>query len=277
MKKTLFKAFSALALAGAFGSSAFAAQITITADSDYRSGGGGEFNVRAADASGEALLAPSLALGYTIVNGTTLGTANGTRMNPGFNSQVGFETFCIEYNESITIGGTYSASISLGSIYGGVAGGVDPDGAGPLPTTDLISVGTAFLYNSFAKGTLSGYTYANGTSRAASAAKLQEAFWFLEDEITLTAAQITANAFLQAAFTAFGTPGAGIGDLAGGAKKNNTIFNVAVLNLGGAAPNQKQDQLILNDNHFAVPDGGTTAALMGLSLTGLALLRRKKA
>jgi hypothetical protein len=104
--------------------------------------------------------------------------------------------------------------------------------------------------------------------------KLQEALWYLEDEISLTAAQKAANTFLSAAITLYGD-GTGVG--VGGAKANNTIWNVAALNLGGVAPNQKQDQLILRDNGFSVPDGGLTLMLMGLSLSGLALLRRKLA
>ena len=257
---------AAAALMAAFASSATAGSITVSGNDDYRAGLGGEFNVRAADAGGAALLA-SLT-GYTISNGTTVGTANGTQMNAGFGGQIGFQTFCIEYNENIALGGSYAASISGGSIYGGVAGGIDPDGAGGLPSTDLISVGTAYLYSQFATGALAGYTYANGAARAASAVMLQQAIWYLEDEITLGAAQKTANIFLQSAITLFGD-GTGVG--VGGAKANNTIYSVKALNLGGSAPNQAQDQLIM------VPDGGLTVTLLGLGLGGLALLRRKSA
>lgn len=230
--------------------------------------------MRAADADGAALLAPNLAL-YKTDNGTAVGTANGTRMNAGYGGQIGFETFCIEHNEYVTLQGTYAASISLGSIYGGVAGGVDPDGADPLPATDLISIGTAYLYDAFATGALAGYTYTNGTGRAASAVKLQEAFWYLEDEISLTSGQKAANPFLTGAAGALSIYGDGTGVGVGGAKANNTTFNVAALNIGGVAPNQKQDQLILHDNGFSVPDGGTTLVLLGLSLGGLGYLRRK--
>jgi hypothetical protein len=274
MKIHLIKFVAGVAVAGALAPSAFAAQITINGYAGYRAGSGGEFNVRAADAGGEALLAPSLGLGYTIANTTLVGTADGTRMNAGSGGQIGFESFCIEHNEYITLPGTYSASISLGAVYGGVAGGIDHDSNPLTPTTDLISVGTAYLYEQFAKGNLAGYTYTHGSLRQASAVKLQEALWYLEDEISLTAAQKAANTFLSAAITLYGD-GTGVG--VGGAKANNTIWNVAALNLGGVAPNQKQDQLILRDNGFSVPDGGLTLMLMGLSLSGLALLRRKLA
>jgi len=261
--------FGAAALAVlTFASGAYASKITITGNGDYRAGSGGEFNVRAADAGGAAVLA-ALSAGYTTVNGTAVGTADGTRMNAGFGGQIGFQTFCIEHNENVSLPGTYDVAISDGAIYGGVAGGIDPDGLGPLPTTDKISVGTAYLYSQFATGNLAGYIYANGGTRAASAVKLQEAIWYLEDEISLTLAQITANSFLQAAFTAHGAIGAGVGNAAGGAKADNSIYGVKALNLGGASPNQKQDQLIM------VPDGGLTATLLGLGMGGLAVLRRK--
>jgi hypothetical protein len=251
-----------------------AGTVTISGNGDYRAGNGGEFNVVAADAAGAALLAPNLG-GYFIDNGTIVGTANGTKMNSGYGGQLGFETFCIEFNEHITLPGTYTASISLGAIYGGVAGGIDHDNNPLTPTTDFISLGTAYLYERFAMGTLAGYTYANGALRATSAVMLQEAIWYLEDEISLNAAQKAANVFLTGvggAITLFGD-GTGVG--VGGAKANNTVYNVAALNLGGVAPNQKQDQLILHDNGFTVPDGGLTVMLLGLAVSGLAFVRRQ--
>ena len=247
---------------------ASAAQITISGDGDYRAGSGGEFNVRAADASGAALLATADLGSYTTLNGTVVGTANGTRMNAGFGGQIGFETFCLEVNQFISLPGTYDASISLGARPGGVGGN---------GTIDLISIGTAYLYSQFAAGSLAGYTYVNGGSRSASAVMLQTAIWFLEDEISLSAAQIAANVFLSGAsgaITLYGTP-TGVG--VGGARADNNVFDVAALNLGGPPGFDKQDQLILFDNNFHVPDGGVTVMLLGMVLTGLRLMRRKLA
>jgi len=260
IKSVLTAGVLTTALLVACSSNALAGTITISGDSDYRAGLGGEFNVRAADAGGAALLS-ALSGGYTTFNGTVVGTADGTRMNAGFGGAIGFQTFCIEYNEYISLPGTYEATISDGAIAGGVGGGVDPDGGGPLPSTDLISKGTAYLYSQFATGGLSddGYTYANGATRAASAVRLQEAFWYLEDEITLNAAQVAANTFLQLAFSTFGS--------ATEAKANsNGLFGVRVLNLGG-----NQDQLIM------VPDAGLTAVLLAFGLGGVALMRRRLA
>ena len=240
---------AALLLAG-LAQSSFAATIRISsAGAGYRTGPGGEFKVT--DVSG------------SIVAGVL----------PFYDSKAivggGIEVFCIEYNEFISLPGTYTATVSAGAIYGGVAGGIDHDSNPLTPTTDLVSVGTAYLYSLFARGVLGGYDYTPGAGRAASATALQNAIWWLEDEITLSASAIAANPFLTAAFAAYGTPGAGVGDVAGGAKTNNTLYSVGVLNLGGATPD-KQDQLI-----YGVPDGGLTIALLGLGLSGVALFRRR--
>src|SRR5687768_515798 len=206
---------------------ALADRIRLTGHTDYRDGVGGEFNVRADDSAGAALLGDVLSSGYTVVNGTIPGTANGTRMNPGFADLLGFQTFCLEYNEFIELDGIYEARISGGSIFGGVAGGVDPDGGGPLPKTDPISIGTAYLYTLFATGALTGYDYTNGTGRESSAVQLQKAIWFLEDEILLTSSQTSSNVFLTGtigALTLFGNSAA---------KANNDfdLYHVRALNL----------------------------------------------
>lgn len=251
------------------GANAFAAQITITGNGNYRQGRGGEFNVRAADAAGAALIGDVVARGYVIAGGTTFGTANGTAMEgvalPG-GFGLGFETFCIEINQFISLPGTYDASISLGARPGGAGG----DG-----TVDNISIGTAFLYSQFAAGSLAGYTYANGSGRAASAENLQKAIWFMEDEIDLGTAGGIANIFLNAVITQFGSLISG--------QIDNNIFDVAALNLGARPGFARQDQLIMHDNGFSipdpvpVPDGGMTVMLLGLGLTGLGLMRRQLA
>jgi opacity protein-like surface antigen len=239
-------------LVAAVASPAFAAQITISGNSDYRSGSGGEFNVVAADAAGAALLGDAVARGYVIGNGT-----NGTALGVGFANTTGFETFCLEASQYITLPGTYDVSISNGA---------KPGGAGGNGTIDNISIGTAYLYYQFATGNLAGagYHYTPGASRAHSAAKLQKAIWFLEDEISLTPTQIQNNTFLQAAFGLYGTAADPY------AKRDNNLFGVAVLNLGTAPGYGNQDQLILR-----VPDGGSTLMLLGGVLVGLGGLRLK--
>lgn len=259
-----------IALIACFSSDAIASRITISGNSDYRIGLGGEFNVRAADPAGAALLGPALTYGYYFAPGLqTVGNANGTKMYVG--DVVGFQTFCIEYNEHISLNGTYEAEITNGASLGGVAGGVDPDGAGPQPKIDQISIGTAYLYSLFATGQLPTYTYANGSARANDAALLQQAFWYLEDEMSLSATEKSNNRFLTGAgFGAITMFGDGTGVGIGGAKANNTTYNVAVLHLTTVAGGPSQDQLI------NLPDGGATSMLLGVGLSGLALLRRKR-
>jgi len=249
---------------------AFADTIIITGHADYRAGSGGEFNVRDNPADGSSLIGDPLSRGYVAAGGTLLGSANGTAMSPSGGLPMGFETFCIEFNEFISLPGTYTASISSYAQYGGVGGFIDHDANPSTPTRDYISVGTAYLYSRFAQGLLAGYTYANGGTRAADAVKLQKAIWYLEEEISFSDAGGVANGFLTAAILANG------GTVLS-ARANNTVYNVGVLNLGGDFPNQKQDQLILNNMGFSVPDGGLTLMLMGFGLGGLALMRRKLA
>jgi hypothetical protein len=245
-----------------FASNAFADKIVLTGHTDYRDGSGGEFNITAADASGKAILDSLISNGYTTVNGTTLGTADGTRMNVGFGGFVGFETFCLEYNETISLGSTYNFKLDIGAINGGVAGAVDPDGNGPLPKMDRVSLGTAYLYTLFATGALApyGYDYPDGDERARDAEKLQKAIWFLEDERTL--AEIGANSYVTLVTTKFGSTAA--------AKADNNFYNVGVINLWNDSGHLKQSQLIMR-----VPDGGVTSLMLGLALTALAGLRRR--
>ena len=255
-------------LVGGFASNAFADKIKLTGHTDYRDGVGGEFNIKAYDLAGHDLLNDVLSDDYTTVNGTNPGDANGTRMNPGFSGLVGFQTFCIEYNEFIELNGIYEADISDGSIYGGVAGGVDPDGAGPLPKTDKISMGTAYLYTLFATGNLTGYNYTNGSGRESSAVSLQKAIWYLEDEISLTLSERNANIFLTGAIGALTEFG---GIAAAKADNDFNLYHVRALNLWSATGQAKQDQLIM----VRVPDGGATALFLGLALSGLAGFRRR--
>ena len=80
-----------------------------------------------------------------------------------------FNSFCLERNEFISLGGTYSYTVNNSAVAGGLAGG----------SPDPISIGTAYLYSQFRAGTLTGYTSASSANQTA----LQEAFWWLEDEI----------------------------------------------------------------------------------------------
>jgi hypothetical protein len=233
--KALFCGLTVASLLTILGSVAFGNSLTISIVSGYQSGAGGEFNITSPDAA----LNP-VTRGYNanaIVNG-------------------GFETFCLEYTEHFSPGSSYSYGLSTAAISGG-------PGATGTPPRDQISVGTAWLYDQFGHGTLAGYNYTPGSSRAASAAALQQTIWWLENENWDGGVSTQPNnVFTTAVLAQFVSPQA-----------DNTLYNVGVINLGDSTSNpqfQAQDQLILT-----VPDGGATVALLGFALAGVELVRRK--
>jgi hypothetical protein len=89
-----------------------------------------------------------------------------------------FETFCLEKNESLSHGKTYNVDISNVAVKGGVGGG----------SPDPLDVKTKWLYCQFISKTLTGYSYTTDAARVASADALQDAIWYIEQEVgTLTA------------------------------------------------------------------------------------------
>src|SRR5450432_3774470 len=87
---------------------------------------------------------------------------------------LGFETFDLETKRFFHPGGSYNYTISDAAFHGGIRGGSDP-----------ISLGTAWLYLNFAKGTLTGYDYTNGLGdRNSDAGELQQTIWWLESEVS---------------------------------------------------------------------------------------------
>jgi VPDSG-CTERM motif len=236
-----------LALVLAFGSDAFGLTIGINRTGGYYSTSGGQAG---GVGGGE----------FTITGQPTL-TAN---YDPVATLSGGFQTFCLEYNEHVGVPATYNASISGGAISGGI---------GAVNGTDLISMGTAYLYSQFAAGTLVGYDYTVGALRAASAGALQAAFWFLEQEITLGDALIAANPFLGLLGITTSTDA----DIAAQRADSNGAYDVAVLNLGTSPGYPNQDQLVIARPGQSVPDGGTTLLLMGVALGGISMIRRKLA
>ena len=198
------------------------------------SGVGGEFNVSS------ATLDP-YALGY--VSQAMANVGNG----------MGFSTFCMEYHETFTPGGTYNYSIGNAALPGGVGG----SGGDPL------SLGTAWLYLNFAQGTLAGYSYTNNGAGNASAGYLQNTIWWLEGEIGSAGA---GNPFAAAILAQFGSAAAAMAD-------NNGFFGVGVLNLTYLDGRTAQDQLILVP-HGSVPEGGSTSVLLGFAILVLIAIKR---
>ena len=205
------------------------------------SGNGGEFNAYSADPG----FAPA-AMGYdpkAIYNA-----------GPG----AGFETFCMEVNEHFSPGSSYYYGISSAAIHGGIPNGSDP-----------ISIGTALLYGLFATGNLPGYDYTGPNSNHTNAAELQATIWWLEGE-----GNDPMNQFSTLITNLFG------GSAAAAMADNNGTYGVGVLNLWADSNHTEfaQDQLILvpGPHQFeVVPDGGSTAMLLGLGFLGLFVGRWK--
>lgn len=224
-------AIAALLVVGA-ASPALAGTVDILS-SPYQSGSGGEFTFISRTAG--------------FLDPVNYNAATSTR-NVG---EVGsFQTFCIETDEFISIPDTgYTATLSNTAIAGG-SGGPDPD---PL------SVGTGWLYSQFAQGTLSGYNY--GAGRTTSAALLQQAIWWLEEENGHN--YNAGNAFMVAVITQFGSEALARAD---GAQN----YGVMAINMTKNG-NKKQDGLF----YASVPDGGATLMLLGGAMMGLGIIRRK--
>lgn len=225
--------------------------ITVTLyDTPYNdtSGGGGEFS--------------AVSTGGFINNYSPLAKYDsGTIASP----RIGFETFCIEYNEHINYGVTYTATISSGAISGGSGGGISPITPYGSGTIDKISKGTAWLYSQFAAGTLAGYAY-NTTlaARQQSSALLQNAIWRLEGELV---SNPPINPFFMSATNHFGS-------LTAAAADANGAYGVAALNLYTSSGARAQDQLVI------VPEPTTVIAgallLLPFGASTLRILRRNR-
>lgn len=185
----------------------------------FGSGGGGEMQLH---------LDSGLTLVQTDMNGYWLSSC--LEHNEGIGSST-------QYYGIINESGTPANPISY-SVNGGVAGQTGPSG-------DPLSGGTAWLYTHFRAGDLNtivaGFTY-NDTPSATS---LQNAIWYLEDEIANPVGDSLAQALLAAAAPH-------MNDSLGSVR----VLNIYGLNSSGDGPNLndlRQDQLVLVGDHPFVP------------------------
>ncbi len=195
--------------------------------------------------------------GGTLVQPTTLVPYTPADILAGYASVAkvgtGFQTFCLEENESFTPGKSYFTAINTGAV----GGGVNLGHPGIIPGFDPLSQGTAWLYSQFAKGSLASYNYTFGAGRIATAKELQQTIWWLEDETTVK----PLNPFTTAVYAQFVDP-----------KKDATAgeFGVWALNVTLRDGTRRQDVPV-----YLTPDGGLTLTFLGFGLGGLALLSRR--
>lgn len=176
----------------------------------------------------------------------------------------GFQTFCLEMGEFLDSPVNFVVN---DEAVGGGANTIVNQPAGDQGG-DIISLGTAWLYNQFAAGSLINYDYSIGTAgRRADAKVLQNAIWALEDELANPAFGV--NEYYDLAVIHFGSIAA--------AEANNASGGMGVWVLNNTEPGtgiRRQDMLYFDGVGQLVPDAGTSLVLLGLALGGMSLLPR---
>lgn len=156
----------------------------------------------------------SLSFANTIELYNSYGTTNGGEFIAVTDNLGTFDTFCLEKDEFITYEKQYEYLSSSAAVEGGVGG----------PEPDPISIGTAYLFYNFLYNPVSiQYTYTTDTEHETKANALQEAIWYLEQEINSINSE---NTFFNQVALLYQNP----------MLDSNGAYPVAVLNLYGDNP-----------------------------------------
>ncbi|MGE3843429.1 MAG: VPDSG-CTERM sorting domain-containing protein [Vicinamibacterales bacterium] len=203
-------------------------------------------------------LAVPVNVGTTIRLTDSYGDTGGGEFNAdiGANGSVDFITFCVEKTEFINLPGNY--------IVTGIS-------TTTVATSHTLTAEAAYLFALFTHNALPYYEYDNDPtgSRRRSANALQNAIWSLTGWTTSgdlgPPTGTSANQYLYYRDLAIN---------ASSTAKSNALSSVRILNLNyknanGTAGGRAQDQL------YYVPDGGTTAGLLSVTVTALCVLRRR--
>jgi hypothetical protein len=221
--------------------------------------------------------------GTLALNSSAYSWGNGGEFTAATTGLGTFQTFCIEYNEEFGPGNRYDYKENTGAVAGGGNLGTLHTDPNTGLAMDNISIGTAYLYSQFRNGGLV-------ISTAAQAGQVQNAIWYLENEISL--AQLS---------TMNGVDGTSYYTLAktGTSTTDTTVFNdslgaydVIALNLfNGAYATQvtkngttyylNQDQLAIDAGFTPVPEPTTIIAgallLLPFGASTLRILRKNRA
>jgi hypothetical protein len=222
----------------------------------YQYADGGEFTALTTGLGGNVPLTPGLPTGSQVPIGNSLADAT---LQVG--NVVGFETFCVEDQVDFYVGGTYNYTVGTAIQQKNSVG--------------ALTAGVSFLYEEFTQGKLAGYDYSDPTQRKLDAGQLQALFWQLEGEPgdpnnQYSSIPETSNKFWVDLTNQFSST-ADINALITDPNPLDNPYGVGVLELTDANGNIAQDQLI----SWGVPDNGTTALLVGISLLGMAAFRRR--
>jgi hypothetical protein len=169
-----------------------------------------------------------------------------------------FETFCLEKFENLPFEITdYKAdlnteTVAQASAYaGGNHGGFN----------DALDARTAYLYHHFLAKTLTtSYDYVNEANRIDDANALQTAIWFIEQEDATALSGKALALFNEADAAVTGGTWVGIG-------------NVRILNIYTNTARADYQDLLVELVNIPLPTG---AAMAGVGLAGMGLIRRRK-